>query len=91
MPVAVVGTAVGVVLLAVIAVGCVLYVTPVRKAVLEKALPVVRGIFDMHTIINGGASLEKSLSAIRILESYIEVTDIFYEGFRDKEVHYELA
>ena len=55
--------------------------------VLEKALPVVRGIFDMHTIINGGASLEKSLSAIRILESYIEVTDIFYEGFRDKEVH----
>ena len=40
LPVAVVGTAVGVVLLAVVAVGCVLYVTPVRKAVLEKALPV---------------------------------------------------
>ena len=56
-------------------------------AVLEKALPVVRGIFDMHTIINGSASLEKSLSAIRILESYIEVTDIFYDGLKDKEVH----
>ena len=56
-------------------------------AVLEKALPVVRGIFDMHTIINGSVSLEKSLSAIRILESYIEVTDIFYDGLKDKEVH----
>ena len=56
-------------------------------AVLEKALPVVRGIFDMHTILNGSVSLEKSLSAIRILESYIEVTDIFYDGLKDKEVY----
>ena len=42
VPVGLVGTALGAVLLVLVAVGCALYVTPVRKAVIEKALPIVQ-------------------------------------------------
>ena len=42
VPVALTGIVLGLILLLLIAVGCVLYVSPVRQAVLEKALPVVQ-------------------------------------------------
>ena len=55
----------------------------------ENALPLIRGIFDMHTSLNGSYTIDKALSVIRILESYVQVTDIFYESLSDADLHSE--
>ena len=55
----------------------------------ERALPLIRGIYDMHSLMNGSVTIDKALSIIRILETYINITELFAEDMRGMELHSE--